>query len=88
MLLAQAAQRSCECLILGGLHGQVGWGLGQPPGGWQFFPLWDRWFNMIFKVPSDQNHSMIQQLIIQNAYTVTNSDEFISFRDLAVTQDR
>jgi len=43
---------------------------------------------MIFKVPSDQNHSMIQQLIIQNAYTVTNSDEFISFRDLAVTQDR
>ena len=28
--LAQAAQRSCECPIPGGIQGQVGWGPGQP----------------------------------------------------------
>ena len=29
-VLQQAAQRSCECPISGGVQGQVGWGPGQP----------------------------------------------------------
>jgi len=29
-LLEQAAQRGCGCPTPGGIHGQVGWGPGQP----------------------------------------------------------
>ena len=29
-VLEQAAQRGCGCPIPGGVHGQVGWGPGQP----------------------------------------------------------
>ena len=29
-MLEQAAQRSCGCLVPGGVQGQVGWGPGQP----------------------------------------------------------
>lgn len=28
--MAQVAERSCGCLIPGGIQGQVGWGPGQP----------------------------------------------------------
>jgi len=63
-VLEQAAQRSCGCLVPGGVQGQVGWGPGQPAlvlnvevggpacggGGWRF---------MILEVPFNPGHSVI-----------------------------
>jgi len=64
-VLAQAAQRSCGCPIPGGAQGQAGWGPGQPEpvGGKQ--PMAEGWKWMIFKAPSNPNHSMI--LVVLNA---------------------
>jgi len=53
--VAQAAQRSCV-----GIQGQVGWGSGQPDLVGSNQPMAGAWNYMVFKVPSNLTHSMIQ----------------------------
>jgi len=57
--LDQVAQRSCGCPLPGSIQGQVGWGSEQP-GLVEGVPAQGGWNQMIFKVPSNPNHSMIQ----------------------------
>ena len=58
--LAQVAQRSCGCPLPGSVQGQVGWSSEQP-GLVEDVPAQGKegWNRMIFKVPSNPNHSMI-----------------------------
>jgi len=58
--LEQVAQRSCGYPLPGSVQGQVGWGFEQP-GLVEDVPAHGRggWNQMIFKVPSKPNHSMI-----------------------------
>ena len=58
--LEQVAQRSCGCSLAGSVQGQVGRGF-EHPGLVKGVPSHGRggWDWMIFKVPSNPNHSMI-----------------------------
>jgi len=58
--LAQVAQRSCGCPLPGSVQGQVGWS-SEHPGLVEGVPAHGRgvWNQMIFKVPSNPNHSVI-----------------------------
>jgi len=70
--LAQVAQRSCGCPLAGSVQGQVRWGFEQP-GLVEGVPAHGRggWNSMIFKVPSNPNHSMILWLIYFQAREYT-----------------
>jgi len=67
--LQQVAQRGCRCPLPGSVRGQDGWGFEQSglaegvPAPWQ-----GCWNLMIFKVPSNTNHSMILRSLKMNLY--------------------
>ena len=62
--LVQAAQRSCGCLIPGGVQGHTGLGWGsEQPGLVAGNPWQGVWNQMIFKVPSNPSHSVILWLL-------------------------
>jgi len=57
--LAQVAQRSCGCPLPGSVQSHTGWGFEQP-GLVDRVPACGRgWNQMIFKVPSNPNHSVM-----------------------------
>ena len=55
----QVAQRGCECAFPGSIQGQAGWGCEQPGLGEASLPIAGGWNEMVLKVPSNPNHSMI-----------------------------
>lgn len=61
--LQQVAQRSCGCLILGSVKGQTDVAQSNLSSVQNLFHWCRGWNQMIFKVPSNQKHSMIFSLL-------------------------